>query len=261
MKQSEWKCPACKKGDPTNDPVTPAEMRKFMQHVTEKVDKIEELKNTVANLENSVSFMSAKYEEVVSELKTYKTKMEEMEKRVQKLESEKEENEKVIGDLSSRMREAEQYARKCNIEIVGVPEIKNENLNKVMENIAAALDVDFRAEDIDVVHRVPSRGNAPPKIIAQFLSRRKREEWMMKKRQVPPILAKDVCNTNSTQKVFLNTHLCQEWKDLLWKAKLYGRPKGYSFFKYNNGKIWAKKSKEDNNAIAILSESDFSKLV
>lgn len=40
------------------------------------------------------------------------------------------------------------------------------------------------------------------------------------------------------QRVFLNTHLCQGWKDLLWKAKLNGRPNGYNY-------IWKTAGKED----------------
>jgi len=262
-KQQEWKCPECRKVTNNNNPVTPAEMRQFMANVTEKVNRIDELKSTFDALERSVTFMSEKYEQTLMELNAYKTKMDEVEKKVEVLEKVKEEKDNIIHDLSLRMREAEQYARKCNIEIVGIPEQRNEDLKAIMANIASALNVAHSAGDIDVVHRVPSHshGNAPPKIIAQFSSRSKRDEWMDKKRQVPPIIASDVCNSTSTQKVFLNTHLCKEWKDLLWKAKQSGRAKGYNFFRYQNGKIIAKKSREDKDGIYILSESDFCRFV
>ena len=146
-KQAEWKCPDCRKVVVNNDPVTPAEMRQFMANVTENVNKIDELKRSVEALENSVTFMSEKYEETASELKACKTKLDEVEKKVEVLGKEKEEKDEVIYDLSLRMREAEQYARKCNIEIVGIPEQRNEDLNLIMENIASALNVECSSQD------------------------------------------------------------------------------------------------------------------
>jgi hypothetical protein len=158
------------------------------------------------------------------------------------------------------MRETEQYARNRNIEIDGIEQKQGENLKVIMMNIAAKLNVEHTEEDVDVVHRVSSRGNRPAKIIAQFSSRSKREEWMAKKREIP-IMAKDVYDTDSNARVYLNTHLCHQWKDLLWRAKQTGRPKGYNIIWYTNGKILAKKSTGDNNIIQIYGEEDFVKFI
>ena len=61
-----------------------------------------------------------------------------------------------------------------------------------MGSIADKIGVEFDAEDVDVIHRVPTRrGDEPPKIIAHFLSRNKRNNWLKNKWNAR-ILSKEV---------------------------------------------------------------------
>ena len=61
----------------------------------------------------------------------------------------------------------EQYSRKNSIEILGIPEDVCENEEAVLK-IAEVLNVDVKAEDIDICHRV-KRINSNP-IIARCVS-------------------------------------------------------------------------------------------
>ena len=93
------------------------------------------------------------------------------------------ERDDVIEDLRIRTRDAEQYDRNKNIEISGLEVAQNVNLVEVMRNIATLINVPFEEGDMDVIHRLPSRRSdtRPPRVIAQFLSRKKRNMWLKNK--------------------------------------------------------------------------------
>ncbi|KAK3919442.1 Spindle pole body component 110 [Frankliniella fusca] len=263
--KSSWKCPDCRKGK-TNDviPVTAEEQRNFMTLVLGKLEVLDELKTLkpmVKDLEVSVSYLSEKYDEVMETFRENKKKINELETKVNKLNSDSLDKDKTISELQMKIRDADQYARNRNIEISGVNEVEGEDLRIIMKKIAAALKIKHEDGDIDVIHRVPSKGkDKNSKIIAQFYTRSKRDEWMQKKR-VAPVYASDIIDTHSTHRVYLNTHLCQQWKQLLWLAKQEGRPRGYKLIWFWNGKILAKKDVTDQNVIRIVSEQDLDRLV
>ncbi|KAK3730884.1 hypothetical protein QZH41_002977 [Actinostola sp. cb2023] len=47
------------------------------------------------------------------------------------------------------------YGRKHNLEIHGVPEEKEEDLDEVVSKVAECVGVDMEEEDVDIVHRLP----------------------------------------------------------------------------------------------------------
>ena len=54
----------------------------------------------------------------------------------------------------------EQYSRKNSVEILGIPEDVCENEEAVLK-IAQVLNVDVKAEDIDICHRVKRKNSNP----------------------------------------------------------------------------------------------------
>ncbi|XP_052119921.1 uncharacterized protein LOC127748836 [Frankliniella occidentalis] len=261
--KSEWKCPTCRKPKPTESAVTSAELRQFMNTVTEKlapVQQISGLKASMEELKNSVDFMSSKYDEVLCKVADLQNQNAEQAATLDLLKTENEEKEKVIEELKIRMREAEQYARNRNIEISGVEFIKEENLITVMENLAEQLQIRFKENEIDVIHRVPSRynGTRPPKIIVQFTTRKERDFWL-KHKKYASVFSNDITNGQSVSQVYLDKHLTAEWKHLLWQSKQVGRPKGYKIFWHQDSKICVKKNINEE-PIIIRTAQDLQKL-
>jgi len=265
--RSNWKCCVCRKakenkteknGKSSEKPVTSEELRSFMLSIDAKLKPIQQLESineTVNELKVSMEFMSEKYDEMLK-------KSEDQEKLVRCLQNKVEVNEKTINNLKARIRESEQYARNRNIEISGLEEVEGEDLMKIMGNIAEKIDVALDVEyDIDVIHRVKSRNKKqPPKVIVQFSMRKTRDLWLQSKKGFE-IKSCEVTNGSAATKVYLNNHLTQEWKELIWKAKQYGRPKGYMMVWFSGGKIYTKKDKADKNLIIIENEEDFTKML
>ena len=258
--KTAWKCHDCRKTLPPGQPVSAEELRMFMNQVNAKlspVGQIQEISNNVKELKQSVDFMSTKYDELMNRIQEIEQEREEQKKLVEEFKNKLEAKEKIIESLQMRMRETEQYSRNRNIEISGVEVTRGENLIQVMGSIANKIGVDFDAEDVDVIHRVPTRrGDEPPKIIAQFLSRKKRNNWLKNKKNARMLSKEVVSQGKSDNLIFLNTHLTFEWKQLLWQAKQHGRPKGYRIIWYQDSKIYAKKDLTDVRALIITSEKD-----
>jgi hypothetical protein len=169
---------------------------------------------------------------------------------------------KIIEDLQLRIVNTEQYARNRNIEISGLQEKADEDLNLIMTKMAETLNIQFDVEDIDVMHRVPTRSTGPPKIIVQFKTRTTREKWLEKRRQ--PITSTQILDgvrPEENNRVYINRHLAEHWQKLLWKARQYGQQVGYLNIWYQDNKIIARKTRDDRSrGIVILHESDLQKL-
>jgi predicted RNase H-like nuclease (RuvC/YqgF family) len=259
--KKKWKCPNCRKTKHDPPQVTAEELRSFMKDISFQMKEllglkpqITTLQKTVDSLEASVQHMSDNYDSILEKLEEKSAKVESLEKNVQELEE-------VIFSLHIRQRDSEQYARNRNIEISNIDVTQGENLVQIMDKLASKLQIDHSAEDIDVLHRVPHRGpsNAPAKIIVQFKSRTKRDVWLQRKQH--GILSSDVVANSSGRRIFINEHLCPEWKKLLWQAKSMGKPKGYNMVWYKGGKILVKRNLSDTNVITISSMKDLAKLI
>ena len=71
----------------------------------------------------------------------------------------------------------EQYTRKFNVEIYGVPEYEGENLQDIFMKIGLKMSVDVTTQDIDIVHRLFRKSQAIKPIIVRFTSYKKRREF------------------------------------------------------------------------------------
>ena len=64
----------------------------------------------------------------------------------------------------------EQYGRRDNIRIFGVPETPEEDPYEKVVQVAAQTGVQIRSEDISVCHRLPARSGPKP-LIVKFVRR------------------------------------------------------------------------------------------
>ena len=73
-----------------------------------------------------------------------------------------------IESLEKKLDDLEQYTRKVNLEIFGIPEVEGEDLEETVIKLAESIDIDLYPEDIDIVHRF-KRGETQRKpIIVRF---------------------------------------------------------------------------------------------
>ena len=75
---------------------------------------------------------------------------------------------KTIHGLQEKYDDIEQYSCKCNLEIHGIPERKEEDITQIILDLAEMIDADVREEHINICHCLyKAEGKARP-IIVKF---------------------------------------------------------------------------------------------
>lgn len=108
---------------------------------------------------------------------------------MESLRSEKEEitamNKSLIArneSLERRIRDLEQYSRKNNLEIKGVPFTQGEHCMTILQTIASKIDCLISATDVEVVHRVPSASDTNH-LLVRFHARALKTDFIGKARK------------------------------------------------------------------------------
>ena len=104
-----------------------------------------------------------------------------LKKSIWKINKQQYETEEQLDDL-------EQYGRRENLEIHGIPWTKQENTNKIVQKVARELNIKVSESDISTSHRLPlgmlNDKNHHPPIIVRFSNRDKRNEVFRKRHAI-----------------------------------------------------------------------------
>ena len=92
---------------------------------------------------------------------------------ISSLEKENSDLRKKVVDLEGRADATEQYSRSNCLRVAGIPEVTNEDTDKIILELASTLNVDMELADIDRCHRVGRPGPGKQRdIIVKLLSYR-----------------------------------------------------------------------------------------
>lgn len=156
--------------------------------------------------------------------------------------------------LEKRLSEMEQYSRKNNVEIKGVPSTKGESCVAIVQAIGDKVECPVSESDLDVVHRVPSKADTPH-IIVRFCSRAKKAEFLSKARKAR-LQTKDLgMHEAGSRAVYVNEHLTPENKRLFAKALKLKKENEWQFLWTDDCLIKARKT-EDSKVLRIREEAD-----
>ncbi|XP_063529580.1 uncharacterized protein LOC134740857 [Cydia strobilella] len=158
----------------------------------------------------------------------------------------------------------EQWARRSNIEIQGIPEAKNENLLDIFSNLTKMAGFPINVDtDIDFITRVAPMSSDTKKtkaIVVRFLARYKKDDCLNRLRKLRDLKACDVGFAGNNSPIYFNDHLTKVNKLLLKDAKRIARDNGYKW-------VWVKVTvhfimvrRNDTSAVInILSSEDLKK--
>lgn len=130
--------------------------------------------------------------------------------------------------LEKRVRELEQYSRKNNVELKGVPCTQGEDCVAILQAVGNKIECPVSKDDIDIAHRVPSASDAK-NLIARFTSRAKKAEFISKARKAR-LQTHDIGFRGAESRpIYVNDHLTQENKRLFAKALSLKKEKRWQF--------------------------------
>lgn len=233
------------------------EIRKEFKEFKSKIER--ELRKELREVKESLEFLSKQFDDSKQRNETLQKENEVLQRENLALKEECSRCMKQLNDHETRITNSEQYSRNCNVEIKGIEEGSNENLQAMLCQMGSVLNEPITASDIDVCHRVKTKNDAScSNIIVQFKSRSKRDAFLLKARKTK--LSTNDIGHSTNKPVFVNEHLCPALKRLLGMAISKKKACEWKFVWTRNGKIFARKD-EQSRVLRVNSESDIAKIV
>ena len=178
---------------------------------------------------------------------------------INQLQKKLEEKDKEIKD---NLHEFEQHYRNNYIELHNVPENENEaikDLEGIVVAVSKEIGVEIKREEIEAIHRIPTKNSSRPKPIIVEISSRKKRNQLLTAKKGKRIIHDKVFRNGKSELVYINESLTKYHKELLYKSKSAATEKGYKFTWTKDGKIYTRKT-ETSTVKRIKNENDLDKL-
>jgi len=202
----------------------------------------------------SLNYHANIVKEITTSLKELKAENTNLTKMQTKMEAENVQLKADLSQVKCELIELQQYTRRTNVEISGLPELENEDIKTTVRSVFHHLKLE-NLESITAMHRVPTnrKDNHKP-IIIQFANKAERDHCLHKAKQ-SRFLASDINPRFSTSPVFINEHLAPAVKRLFYLCKTFKNEKGFKFCWIKEGKIFLRQE-EHTRVYRIQKESD-----
>lgn len=229
-------------------------IRKFIS------DELSPLRSQVQEIKDSMEFIDSKYDDFAKRL----VAMEDKVTGIATSRAEVKDLKKVINQLENSFNSKEQWGRRSNIEILGIPEKKNENLLEIFKeiNILAKTPIDCNT-DIDFINRIAPRNNEdkrPKAIVVRFLARYKKDDCLSSLKKLRDFKACDIGFHGSNSNIYFNDHLTSSNKALLKQARTLAKEKAYKYTSWvKNCSIFVRKT-DTSPVINIASMEDLKRI-
>lgn len=183
---------------------------------------------------------SEKFDALIEDVKVIKSKVakiDELAEGVSNLQLENEdlkiristlEDEKI--EINTRLNESEQYSRRENLIITGVPKEPNENIRAVVTRVAEKLGVKlykYDVCDVCIAHRLSNKGEAPAIVVK--MNNRDKKIKMISEGKKKVLSAMEIGGKTDTR-IFISEHLTKETSELLAATKEKLRDPGFVKF-------------------------------
>ena len=149
------------------------------------------------------------------------------------------------------------YLRRECLEFHGIPVNRSENTDTIVQNIAELLDVDINEGDISKSHRLPSKRNQIPPIIAKFTNRNLRDKIYTKRKSLKSYTTADL-GFSQDHKIYINESLTQKAKGIFNEVNEFKKTRNFKFIWTKYGKTYLRKD-EHTEAISFPTLRDFIK--
>lgn len=223
------------------------ELLNFFQH---KINpQLSDLRSALTSIETSVSYFNEELEKVKAQTAA----------QAANIESIRLENESLRAanlSLSSRLAQLDQHSRSSNVEIQCVPESKQENLIKTVQQLGKIIKCPLDEAQIHVCSRLAKMNNASPRprsILVKFSSPRLRDEFLAATSKFNKNNKDDKLNAShlgiggsKKSPIYVVEHLTPDNKALHAAARSKARELKYKFVWIRDGRIFMRKTEESN---------------
>lgn len=223
-----------------------------------KADLTKVFETELGAVKRGMDFINKMFEEFKTEIADVKKELADARAEQQAVRTETCRLIKELNETKMELIDMQQYSRRVNLEIKGIPEVQNEDLLATTTAISASLKVPIKESDIDVVHRVPTKDKTKSNIIVKFTSRAARDKVLKEAKKLR--LNTSHLGLPGTEPIYINEHLCPAKKVLLGCALKAKRDKNWKFTWVSDGKILMRRT-DNSRAVHIACMDDLAQVV
>ena len=222
---------------------------------------LEDLKSKIDKIEQSLNFLSGKYDELISNSSNVNNIIRDLNEENKII---KESLHKSVNDielLKQEVNNMEQYMRRDCLEIRGIPVLTGEDTSQLVKKVGEIIEVQVQDQDISISHRLTdSRPDRDPALIVKFARRNVRDKFYKVRKNLRGKSLRDIGITRfAGRKIFIVESLTQHNRKLFNECLQKKKDLNYRFIWTTHGKILLRKD-EDSPVITITKRNDIDKL-
>ena len=178
-------------------------------------EDLKELKSTVNKQQTEIVDLKKQHSKFTTQVATAEKELDAAKKRI----NDQQEEIAELYDLQDRL---EQYTRKNSLEFHGIPESAYNSTEEAILKIAEALEVPVSSDDIEISHKLNTRGNKA--IIAKFISHKAKTNLYRARTKLKQVKLADVFPESSyatsvqSTRIFINENLTSYHRRIMSKA-------------------------------------------
>ncbi|CAK1581263.1 unnamed protein product [Parnassius mnemosyne] len=202
------------------------------------------------SFQESMTYINCQYEDLKKEITDLKKLLNSTSLELRSLKEENNMLKESLTTCSARVKELEvenrkqqQWQRLQNLELVNIPEDKDEELLNIVLKTANHVGADIQPTDIEFAHRVQPRRNASAhkarSVIVRFRQRSIKDRVIAAARKHRNMTTRDIGMGGEETRIYINEHLIKENKMLLGSCRQKARETGYKHAPDQNGIVVA----------------------
>lgn len=232
--------------------------RKINTNIQDLHKKQTVLEKEMISLKESTQFTSDEQDTIKKRILTLSSTNKNVEEMRRDMIELKKQNTELRIDINYK----EQMERILNLEIVGLPEDKNENLMNIIIAMGNQFGVQLEHNDIIQANRVTPKikiQGRPRVIVAKMRTRLLKDNLLSASRK-RRITTTDIHLKGECRPIYINEHLTVQNKQLLKKAKETAKKREFLYAWTKNGRIFVRKG-DTSPPILISTEEDLRRIV
>jgi archaellum component FlaC len=234
-------------------------------------DQLKGINVQFTNFQESLTYINGQYEDLKKEISDLKKLLKSTSLEVKSLKDENKRLKEDVTACSARITELElenrkqqQWQRLQNLELVNIPENREENLLNIVVKTVNHVGAAIQPIDIEFAHRVQPRravsaSRARP-IIVRFKQRSVKDRVIAAARKQRNMSTRDIGFGGDESRIYINEHLIKENKMLLGSCRQKARDSGYKYVWTKNCRIYVRKN-DTSTPFPIDSLSDLEKIL
>ena len=232
-------------------------VKSIQDNTNQLLDDNRWLKKQYEELKTAMDFHTKQVNDLKKENIALKKEVLDLKSALQKSNDKCEADREDLGWTMQSIDELEQYTRKYNLEIHGIPEVEEENLCEQVVKLGNLLNVNIQRSEIDICHRTASNNSGKPRpIIVRFRSYNAKRYLYAARKHLRGMDPGE--HFGGTEKIYINENLTRYRRDLFAKVRKYKRDDHWHSSWSIDGKLFIKKT-QNGKPVRIYCAEDLEK--